>query len=504
MKLRELAEKLTVVRTSGDLNVEIAGFSMHTHSLRLGELFVCVSGIPGFQEDRHPFAAEAVRAGAAALVTEREVGLDVPTLRVPDARYAMAVLACHYYGYPSAAMKLIGVTGTNGKTTTAHMIEAILRQAGHSTGLMGNIGMKIDGELVETDALNTKEPHKLQAALSRMREAGTEYAIMEVSSQGLAMGRVLGCQFRTAVFTNLTRDHLDFHGTMDRYLQTKGQLFSGLGNGFAPDGARRKFAVLNADDPASAYLREVTAAQTITYGIDAEADVMARNVRLTSHGTEFELASFAGDVPIKLRMVGTFNVYNALAAAACALAEQLPLPAIREGLERLAGVPGRMEIVDEGQPFLVLVDFAHTPDGLDKTLSAIREFAQGNVIAVFGCGGDRDRAKRPEMGRIAARHSDFVIVTSDNPRGEEPAAIMAEIERGLSNGGPGAQAYELIEDRRRAIGRAIELAGSGDVVLIAGKGHETYQLLRERTVRFDDREVARQAIARKAGRSRDG
>lgn len=496
MKLREMIEQLTAARTEGNMDVDISGLSMHSRTVRPGELFVCVPGIPGFQEDRHPFAEEAVRKGAAAIVAERRLGLDVPTVLVSCARHAMAVMACHFYGYPSTELKLIGVTGTNGKTTTGHMIEAILREAGHRTGLMGNLGTKI-GEDVTASDTNTQEPHKLQASLRSMRDRQTDYAVMEVTSQGLAMGRVLGCEFRTAVFTNLTQDHLDFHGTMERYMQDKGMLFSSLGSGFSRDESKRKYAVLNADDPASAYFRRITAAHVVTYGVKEKADVMARNVKLAGGCAAFELVSFAGTIPIRLRMVGAFNVYNALAAIASALVEGVSLEAIRTGLERLRGVPGRMETVDAGQNFLVLADYAHTPDGLDNALSTVKRFAEGKIITVFGCGGDRDREKRPVMGRLAAQYSDFVVVTSDNPRGEDPAAIMADIERGLTVDDAGRSEYELIADRRQAIERAIGLAGDGDVVLIAGKGHETVQITRDGTVHFDDREEARSAIVRK-------
>lgn len=499
MKLKELAGLLANARTYGDLDVDITGFSMHTGTLRPGELFVCVPGIAGFQEDRHPFAGQAVRAGAAALVVERDVGLDVPTVKVPDARYAMALMACHYYGYPSSGpeMKLIGVTGTNGKTTVSHMIEAILARAGCRTGLMGNIGTKIGSAMTEeTDKINTKEPHRLQASLRDMRENRVDYVVMEATSQGLDMGRTLGCDFRTAVFTNLTHDHLNYHGTMERYREAKGLLFSRMENGFSADPAKRKFAVLNQDDPASDYFRKATPAQVLTYGIFRQADVMARDIRLSAQGTRFELVTAAGTVSMRMRMVGAFNVYNALAAAACAIAEQVPPETIREALEEMNGVPGRMEVVDEGQSFLVLVDYAHTPDGLDHALAAAKQLAQGKLIAVFGCGGERDRAKRPIMGKLAGSRSDVVIVTSDNPRTEDPEKILADICRGLEEAGMDEARFELIADRREAIARAVERAAPGDVVLIAGKGHETYQLLKDGVVHFDDREEARQAIRR--------
>lgn len=471
---------------------------MNSKRVQPGDLFICIPGIPGLQEDRHPYAEEAVRVGAAALVVERDLGLPVPTIKVPDARYAMAVMAAHYYGYPSSQLKLIGVTGTNGKTTTSHMIEAVLAYAGYRTGLMGNIGTKIGQTLVETD-INTPEPYILQSNLRQMAEQQTDYCVMEVTSQGLDMGRVVGCEFRTAVFTNLTLDHLDYHGTMDLYREAKGLFFSRMGNASLPDATKRKYAVLNADDPASDYFKKLTTAQIITYGINRDADVTAANIRLTAGGTEFELISFAGAIQVKLRMVGKFNVYNALATAASCLVEGIPLEVIGDGLAQIHGVAGRMEIVDEGQDFLVLADYAHTPDSLDNCLSTVREFADRRVITVFGCGGDRDRTKRPIMGGLATRYSDYVIVTSDNPRKEDPAAIMQDVEQGLKEAGIDASRYELIEDRKQAIGRAIGLASPGDIVLIAGKGHETYQIFKDRTVHLDDREEARLAIRRKRG-----
>ncbi|WP_199615232.1 UDP-N-acetylmuramoyl-L-alanyl-D-glutamate--2,6-diaminopimelate ligase [Paenibacillus alkalitolerans] len=499
MKLKEIVELLTIAEVSGDLDADITGIKMHSQQVEPGDLFVCVPGIAGFQEDRHRFAEDAVKAGAAAVVVERDLNLAIPTVRVPDARYAMGVICCHFYGYPSHELKLIGVTGTNGKTTTCHMIESIMAEAGFRTGLMGNIGTKIGSKLMETD-INTQEPPVLQANLKKMREASTDYCVMEVTSQGLHMGRVLGCEFRTAIFTNVTQDHLDYHRTMENYIAAKGLLFSRMGNAFSPHPSKRKFAVLNADDEASGVFRKVTAAQVLTYGIVNKADVTAKDIKLNAHGTEYTLISFAGTASIKLRMVGTFNVYNSLAAITAALAEQVPVHAIQQGLAKLKSVPGRMEIVDEGQDFVVLVDYAHTPDGLDKALSAVREFAKGRVITVFGCGGNRDRAKRPIMGNLSAKYSDFVIVTSDNPRSENPAQIMEDIEGGFKEQGITKTAYELIEDRRQAITRAIEIAQSGDVVLIAGKGHETYQILKDGTIHFDDREEAQVAIRQRLSR----
>ncbi|BBH24863.1 UDP-N-acetylmuramoyl-L-alanyl-D-glutamate--2,6-diaminopimelate ligase [Paenibacillus baekrokdamisoli] len=496
MKLKELINQLTISHVNGDTDVEISGININSQHLKPGELFVCIPGIPGFQEDRHKFIDEAIKAGAAALVLERDVYVDVPTVKVSDARYALAVLSAHFYGYPSLDLKLIGVTGTNGKTTTSYMIESIFAQAGYRTGLMGNIGTKIGSTMFETD-INTQDPNRLQSNLSKMKENSTDFCVMEVTSQGLHMGRVLGCEFRTAVFTNLTQDHLNYHGTMESYLAAKGLLFSRMGNSFSADPSKRKFAVLNADDEASKYLKSVTGAQVVTYGINNLADVMAKDIQLTSKGTKFNLLSFAGKTSIELKMIGKFNVYNALAAISAALVEQVPLDVIQQGVAELVSVSGRMEVVDKGQDFLVLADYAHTPDGLDKALSTLRDFAEKKIVTVFGCGGDRDRTKRPIMGELAAKYSDFVIITSDNPRTEDPNGILKDIQRGLIDSQAPVDSYELIVDRRQAINRAIEVASSGDIVIIAGKGHETYQILKDETIHFDDREEAREAIRKK-------
>lgn len=496
MKLRELADLLPSAVVQGDTEVECTGIANHSRRVSPGDLFVCISGIPGYQEDRHPYANDAVLAGAAAVVAERRIEVNLPLILVKDSRHALAVLAAHFNEYPSDKLKLIGVTGTNGKTTTAHMIEAILRYAGNKTGLMGNIGTKIGDTLFETD-INTQEPPSLQANLRRMVDAECEYAVMEVTSQGLDAGRVLGCDFRTAVFTNVTQDHLDYHGTMDNYIAAKGLFFSRLGNGYSDDPDVRKFAVLNADDPASAVFQKLTAAHVLTYGIEAEADVRAENVQLSARGTSFRLVTYQGTIEMRIGMVGTFNVYNALAAITAALAEGLSLETIRDGLVSLPGVPGRLEIVDEGQPYLVLVDYAHTPDGLDNMLRAIKAFAEHRIITVFGCGGDRDRTKRPIMGGIAAEFSDYVIVTSDNPRSEDTARILSDIEVGLREKHYPVERYVMMPDRAAAIEHAVALANPGDVVVIAGKGHETHQISKDGTAHFDDREVARVAIRKR-------
>jgi UDP-N-acetylmuramoyl-L-alanyl-D-glutamate--2,6-diaminopimelate ligase len=490
LKLKEITDLILVKNTVGNLEVEITGLHMDSRKIEKGNLFICVPEIKGFLEDRHLFAEDAVRNGAVALIVERDVDIDVPKIFVKDARHAMAVIASYFYNYPSHEMKLIGITGTNGKTTTSYIIDKIFSDYGFKTGLMGNNGVKINGKIYPTD-INTQEPPILQRNLRKMRDYKTDYCVMEVSSQGLDMKRVLGCNFRTAVFTNLTQDHLDYHGSFDEYRITKSLLFSRLGNTFDPK--ERKYAVLNADDPAIDYFRNATSAEVITYGIKNDSDVAAKNISMTSKGINFLLTSFKGEIEINLQLVGLFNVYNALAAITSALIEGIPLKNIKNSLSQLTNIDGRMEVVDEGQDYLVLVDYAHTPDALENVLKSIKDFSIGKVITVFGCGGDRDTVKRPIMGNIASRYSDIVIVTSDNPRSEDPIKIMNDIEKGIKKST--TSEYELLVDREEAIYKAIKMATKNDVVIIAGKGHETYQILKDKTIQFDDKYIARKAIS---------
>ncbi len=490
MQLHVLASLLVVSRIHGNAATEITGIQTDSRKVHSGDLFIC---IPGFVSDGHDFAGKAADQGAAALVTERELDVPLPQLIVKDSRYAMAVLSAHFYGYPSREMKVIGVTGTNGKTTTTYLIEKILSDQGYKTGLMGTIQMKIGSEYTEMER-TTLEASDLHRNFRRMREQGTDFCIMEVSSHALELGRVKGVRFRSGIFTNLTQDHLDYHKTMDNYQAAKGLLFSRLGNDFSADPDQLQFAVLNADDPASEAYKRMTSAQVITYGINHDCDVRAHNIRITAQGTEFSLSSFAGEAHFRMKLIGKFNVYNALGAIASTLAEGVALDEIRNSLEGVTVVDGRMEVVDVGQDYLVLVDYAHTPDGLENALSTIREFAEGQVITVFGCGGDRDRTKRPLMGKVTAAYSDYLFVTSDNPRTEHPETILQDIVPGIALAELPETRYELIADRRTAIQKAIDRAGPKDVVLIAGKGHETYQDIMGVKHDFDDRLVAKAAI----------
>jgi UDP-N-acetylmuramoyl-L-alanyl-D-glutamate--2,6-diaminopimelate ligase len=386
---------------------------------------------------------------------------------------------------------LIGITGTNGKTTTSHLIQQLLSDEGHHVGLIGTIQMKIGDRAYKVNN-TTPEVVELQRGFRMMRDEDCSYAVIEASSHALEMGRTRGCQFHIEVFTNLTQDHLDYHETMEKYQEAKGLLFSQLGNRYYDQPSRHAVAVLNADDKASHYFAKITPAQVITYGIEQKADVMAKEIRITSAGTAFILETFKGSIDIQLQLIGKFNVYNVLAAASVALIEGISLERIKRSLESITGVNGRFEPVHAGQPFTVIVDYAHTPDSLENVLTTIQEFAQGRIITVVGCGGDRDRTKRPLMAQIAAKYSDLSVITSDNPRTEDPEAIIADMLEGIRE--VDKQRYVTITDRKEAIHFAIRQAQAQDIVLIAGKGHETYQEINGVRYDFDDREIARAEI----------
>jgi len=490
MNILELSQQLLLSRIIGDPTVTIQSMEIDSRKVKPGCLFFC---LPGYKVDGHDFAEQAIERGAVALVTSRVLPIAATQLVVSDTRQALALIADFYYGRPSHKLRPIGITGTNGKTTTSYLIEQIWRASGVSAGVIGTIETRYGGKSFPMSG-TTPDVLELEQILHSMVADGTERCVMEVSSHALEQGRVKGCRFRTAVFTNLTQDHLDYHGTMEAYEAAKGLFFSRLGNTYSDHPQERNFAVLNSDDEASARFAKLTAAEVLTYGIENEADLRASDVRITARGTSFILNSFRGTREVNLRLVGKFNVYNALAALGAAWCEGIDLDDAIHSLETITGVPGRVEPVNGDQPFAVIVDYAHTPDGLENVLETVRELATGEVICVFGCGGDRDTKKRPMMGRIAAALADKVIVTSDNPRTEDPLLILRDIEAGLKESGVSADRYELEPNRRVAIEKAVEMASPGDVVLIAGKGHETYQIIGDVTHDFDDRLIAKEAI----------
>lgn len=448
-----------------------------------GSLFVCIEG---YTVDGHDFAHAAVQNGAVAILAEKELALPVPVVVVKDTVRALAVLSDAFYRHPSHRLKMIGITGTNGKTTTTHIIEKILKDAGVKTGLVGTMYSKIDERTIQTKN-TTPESLTLQKLFAEMVSEGVETTVMEVSSHALHLGRVHGVDFDIALFTNLTQDHLDYHGTMEEYAKAKGLLFAQLGNTFHPQ--QPKFAIFNADDPMSSQYMQTTAAHILTFGIQKDADVMARNLQMSAKGTTFDLITAEGTTKVSIQMVGKFSVYNVLAAISVALASEIPLEQIVTSVEQMSGVAGRFELVDGGQQFTVVVDYAHTPDGLQNVLTTIQQFARQRIFVVVGCGGDRDKTKRPLMAKVACEYGTDAIFTSDNPRSEDPLQILKEMEAGVVS-----ERYISICDRREAIHYAVDKARAGDVILIAGKGHETYQIIGDEVFDFDDRLVAKEAI----------
>jgi UDP-N-acetylmuramoyl-L-alanyl-D-glutamate--2,6-diaminopimelate ligase len=474
--LRELLAALPAAEVEGDVTVPVAGIAYRSERIRPGWLFFCV---PGTRVDGHDFAATAVTSGATSVMVERRLDLGRPVTQVvvPSVRQAMGPVAAEFFGRPAERLTMIGVTGTNGKTTTTYLLEGILREAGMSPGVIGTTGIRVDGRPVGMDR-TTPEAPDLHRLLADMVADGIGGVAMEVSSHGLHQHRVGGITFGCAVFTNLSQDHLDYHGTLEDYFEAKRMLFT-------PAMAAR--AAVNHDVPEGrALIRDDV--PTLTYGVEAGADVRAEDVRLGPEGLTFSV----GGVEVRSPLRGAFNVHNCLAALTAARQVGIDDERIVAGIASVPGVPGRMEPVEAGQPFQVLVDYAHTPDSLDNVLRAARPLADGHrVILVFGCGGDRDRGKRPAMGEVATRLADHTVITSDNPRSEDPMEIIREIEPGARAGGG---SYGVEPDRRAAIRSALEAAGPGDVVVIAGKGHETGQEFAERTVPFDDRDVARQEL----------
>jgi UDP-N-acetylmuramoyl-L-alanyl-D-glutamate--2,6-diaminopimelate ligase len=487
--LRDLLDSSDLSLTQGDSGIEITGIQYSSRQVIPGNLFVA---IPGYRVDGHAYIQDAIDRGAIALVVSKpvQVASNVTVVTAKDSRLALAQLSAAYYDHPSRHLRMIGVTGTNGKTTVTYLLEDILRRAGLKTGLLGTIGMRV-GQREVAASHTTPESRDLQCALDEMRRERVTHVVMEVSSHSLALSRVAEVEYDTVVFTNLTQDHLDFHSDMEDYFQAKSRLFSELG---LRESKQTKTAVINGDDAYGRRLPQLCRAgvRLLTYGLDAQNDLYVSNITSGVKGSSFTMHTPKGNVNVEIATPGVHSVYNALAATGAAIAEGISLEIIRAGLGSV-GVPGRMEPVDSGQSFGVFVDYAHSPDSLENVLRACRSFTQGRLIVVFGCGGDRDRGKRPLMGEIAARLADVAVLTSDNPRSEDPLAIIDDVMEGVSIGS--AANKVLVEpDRRAAILQAITLARPGDVVLLAGKGHETYQIMPEGTTNFDDREEARMAL----------
>ena len=493
MTLEQLAEslrgKVDVLEQSGNLQVSLSAITDDSRAVQAGSLFVAVKGE---HVDGHRYLSSALASGAAAVVMQEIIEkIDRPYLRVADSRRALGHLGSRFYGDPSGCLRMIGITGTNGKTTTSYVCKSLLEAVGGRVGLIGTVAYQIGSEIIPASH-TTPGALELQQLLKRMVDGGCSAAVMEVSSHALAQDRVSGCEYDVAVFSNLTQDHLDFHKTMDAYFQAKLRLFTGLTGTEKPN----KRAIVNGDDPSGARIASLCTAPVWTYGIKGNADLRAEQVQLSLHGTTFMAATPAGTFPVESHLVGEHNVYNLLAAIGVALHEGATVEQVRQAVTRVTNVPGRFERVMAGQPFTVVVDYAHTEDALIRLLSAAQALKAGRIITVFGCGGDRDRGKRPKMGRAAVQQSDVVILTSDNPRTENPLSILEEVEVGVKEALQQRShvTYHKVADRREAIATAMRTAQSGDMVLIAGKGHEDYQIIGTKKFHFDDREVARDAI----------
>jgi UDP-N-acetylmuramoyl-L-alanyl-D-glutamate--2,6-diaminopimelate ligase len=503
MNLHDLAGELDEKQILG-ADVPVSALCYDSRRASAGALFVAV---PGFRVDGHDYIGEAVAGGAVAVVVQADrrakwravVEGGLPAVVVPDSRRALATLAAAFYGHPGRRLRIIGVTGTDGKTTTVHLISALLEAAGHRTGLLSTVHCKVGGRLSFNDyRFTTPEAPQVQALLADMANAGAEYAVLESSSHGLALHRLDGCEYDVAVLTNVTADHLDFHGSREEYLAAKGRLFSMLEQ--AADKGVEKVAVLNADEPAATYFAGLTRARVMTYGVEKAADLWATDVSPTEWGSRFRLRTQGSELEVSVGLPGLFNVYNSLAAAAVALSQGMSLAAVKDALESFPGVPGRLERIDEGQPFTVVVDFAHAPEALRRVLAFLRQRCQGQLIVVFGCIGERDRPRRAGMGLAAAELADFAVLTNDNPFQEDPQAILAEIAQGLEKAGRHeGHHFVRIPDRREAIAHALAMAVEGDVVLLTGKGHEQSITIGDTVIPWDERRVARELLREMLG-----
>ena len=472
MRLSEVMNGIQYTGSTADC--EITDLTSDSRKVSEGVVFVCIKGI---KSDGHDFAPAAAANGASAIICERDLGLS-NQLVVGSAREAFARMCENFMGRPLEKLKLIGVTGTNGKTSTTFITKQVLERSGHKCGLIGTIQNMIGDEALHTE-FTTPDTYELHTLFAKMADAGCEYVVMEVSSHALEQGRVAGLHFAAACFTNLSEDHLDFHGTMEAYFGAKAKLF-----------AMTDCAVINIDDEWGNKLRIADDVELISYGIDNDlADLNAKNVEYFADGVKFTLCVNGSEYPVKVPTPGRFSAYNALSAAGCALAAGASPEAVAEDLNRSKGIKGRAEVFPTGRDFTIILDYAHTPDGVENILSSMRAVSKGRLVALLGCGGDRDPYKRPIMGEAAARLSDFVIVTSDNPRTEDPEEIIRQILPGVEKHDT---PYTVIVNRREAMKYAVEHAQPGDVIVMAGKGHEDYQIIGKVKIHFDEREVLRE------------
>lgn len=473
MRLKELLEGIPVLSATADLEMEISDVCYDSRAVKPGGLFVAMTG---FAVDGHDFIEKALEAGAVAVLCQRAPGGEIPYVQVEDSRRALAVAGANFFGHPAGGMTMVGVTGTNGKTTTTYLLKAILEQAaGAKVGLIGTNQNMIGREIIPTER-TTPESFEVQRLFAQMWDAGCTHVVMEVSSHALALDRVYGVHYRVGVFTNLTQDHLDFHGTMEEYCRAKALLFQNCGVG-----------VVNADDPWTSRLMENSTCKTLTYAEEAQADLRAEEIVLEADHVSFTAAAQGRRVPVRVNIPGRFMVYNTLDVLGAALSMGISLEDSARVLAEVPPVKGRVEVVPTpGRNYTVLIDYAHSPDGLENVLSSVKGFAKGRTVAVFGCGGDRDKAKRPKMGAAAAKNADFLVVTTDNPRTEDPESIIAGILPGLEGSDT---PYVVVTDRIEAIHWAMDHAEEGDVIVLCGKGHETYQEINHVKHHMDEREI---------------
>lgn len=477
MKLQDLIRGTGIVLQTIDGDREITGITCDSRRIEKDGLFVCIAGTA---VDGHRFAAQAEKAGAAAILVQRDLGLRTQII-VKDTRLAWAQLCANWFGNPAKQLHLIGVTGTNGKTTTTSLVKSMLEYDGHKVGLIGTVQNMI-GDRALPAGHTTPDSYDMQSMFHLMVAEGCDYCVMEISSHALDQQRAAGCMFDVGVFTNLTQDHLDYHGTMENYMAAKKKLFSMCRRG-----------IFNVDDAWATAMMEGVSCETTTFSTkDNTADYVAHNIRHRADGVSFELVGTGAIGRVKLAIPGQFSVYNGLAAATVCLAVGMPFERVTEALSAATGVKGRAEVVPTGRDFTIVIDYAHTPDGLENICRTLKECCAGRLITLFGCGGDRDKTKRPQMGAIAASISDALVVTSDNPRTEDPSVIIADIVVGLEGT---KTPYTVIENRVEAIHWAIANAQAGDTILLAGKGHETYQILKSGTIHLDEREVVAEALA---------
>lgn len=484
MKLIQLIKTLTLKNTiPASCDFEVKGIACDSQKAEKDFVFVAIAGE---RADGHAFIKEALKRGAKAVVYSLEPQASFEgacPIKVSDTRKALAELACRFFGNPSQKLKVIGITGTNGKTTITYLVEAMIKAAGLRPAVIGTINYRFNATVIPAKN-TTPGPLELQSLLARMVKEGVAYVALEVSSHALDQERVEGIQFHSAVFTNLTQDHLDYHKDIERYFKAKARLFQML--------KKTSWAVVNSDDPFGKKIKELTAARWMGYGINGPAEVMATKLECDSTKSVFTITCPGGEIQVHSRLIGRHNVYNMLASASVGLACGFSMEMIKQALEDFSFVPGRLERIETGRGFSVFVDYAHTPDALFNVLTTLRAGAAGKIIAVFGCGGERDKAKRPKMGKVVAEFADYAIVTSDNSRSEDPEMIIKEITSGMKN-----YTFAVEPDRRQAIQKALQRAGAGDIVLVAGKGHEDYQLYQDKAVHFSDREVVQECLGLK-------